>query len=120
MPTATATRTSTELIAEDFVKTRQALEYTNIVSCVLHRGGTHHIDATKFRVVIKRDSFEFQSYARVETWRADGWSVVHALRGEDPRVADLPTYTCRDLVGARAQFGDLSTDLLDIAVQVVA
>jgi hypothetical protein len=117
--TATITRSQVELIADDFVKTGQALEQTTIVTCKLRRneGGDSF---ERFRVVIKRDSYEFQSYARVEVWRRDGWTIVHALRGEDPCVANLPTHHTRDLEAAAEQFGGLVTDLIDVAGRVVA
>lgn len=114
-------RTSVTLIAEDFVKTRQSFEYTNVVTCGVELG-MKGVARERFRVVIRRDSHEFQSYARVEVWRRDGWTLVHALHGEDERVADLPTcYVPQDQVaGAREQFGDLATMLLDIATAVTA
>jgi hypothetical protein len=118
---AGVTRQVVDMIADDFVKTRQALEQTSVVTCRLRRneGGD---TLERFRVTIKRDSFEFQSFARVEVWRRDGWTTVHYLHGEDARVADLPTcHVPKDQwAGAAEQFGDLATELLDLAARVVA
>lgn len=46
----------------------------------------------KFRSTVKRDSYDMQSYAKVELWTANGWTEVVTLRGEHPVMADLPSY----------------------------
>lgn len=46
----------------------------------------------KFRTTIKRDSYDFQSYARVELWTPTGWTEVVSLRGDHLVMADLPSY----------------------------
>jgi hypothetical protein len=46
------------------------------------------IDSThepKLRAVIRRNAYDEQSYARVEAWTADGWSVIHSVP-----ITDLP------------------------------
>lgn len=119
---ATITRTNTECVAEDFTVTGQSIHYVNIVTSGVTLGTAGGTVRERFRVVIHRDSHTFQSYARVEVWRRDGWTLVHALPGEDVRVDDLPTKyaAAHDTSGAREQFGDLSSDLLELATRVVA
>jgi len=57
-------------IDERFWKGSQSLNYTRIVSAGDRR----------FRVTIKRDSYDNQSYARVEAWTdSAGWALVHSL-----------------------------------------
>ena len=46
----------------------------------------------KFRSTLRRDSYDFQSYAKVELWTPAGWTEVVTLRGEHPVMAELPSY----------------------------
>lgn len=50
-------------------------------------------DNRTFRTTVKRDSYDFQSFARVEIWTAgQGWQEVVTLRGDHPVMAELPSY----------------------------
>jgi hypothetical protein len=49
-------------------------------------------DERKFRSTVKRDSYDFQSYAKVELWTPAGWTEVVSLRGDNAVMADLPSY----------------------------
>jgi len=55
-------------------------------------GGNMQPDGRKFRTTIRRDSYDFQSNARVELWTKSGWTEVVYLRGDHPAMADLPSY----------------------------
>lgn len=49
-------------------------------------------DGRQFRTIMRRDSSNFQSYARVELWTPAGWTEVVTLRGDHPVMAELPSY----------------------------
>ena len=55
-------------------------------------GGNGREDGRKFRSTLRRDSYDFQSYAKVELWTPAGWAEVVTLRGDNPVMAELPSY----------------------------
>lgn len=46
----------------------------------------------RFRTTMRRDSYDDQSYARVELWTPNGWVEVVSLAGMHPVIAELPSY----------------------------
>jgi hypothetical protein len=109
-----------DLIAEDFTVRAHSVDYANVVRLGTRRGVID--SAATLRVTIHCDGYDDQSYAKVEVWRADGWTLVHYVHGADARVKDLPRRASAnaDALGAREQYGDLSTELIKLATRVVA
>lgn len=109
-----------DMICDEATIAGQKFEYTNIVKVCVRLGIRDSVH--KLRVRISRDSYDFQSWARVERWDGKQWQLVHSLAGTDERVKFLPTSyaAAHDLRGAQEQFGDLSTELLKTAMRIVA
>lgn len=71
-------------------KGTQSLNLTRLGKTERRQG--EPVQSRKFRTTIKRDSYDFQSYARVELWTPAGWTEVVTLDGTHPVMADLPSY----------------------------
>ena len=125
MPTQNPIREGLTYAVLDMIEDRldiagQKAEYTNIVRVSIRRGVTDHVNT--LRVRISRDSYDAQSWAKVEAWRAHGWTTVHSIVGTAPELIDLPSSAAakHDMMGAHEQFADASHPLLLIAMRVVA
>lgn len=111
------------IITSDFNAPGQAATLTQI----------EERDGVKYRVYLKRDSYDFQSYGHVEVWSPTDlrWNRVHTLEGGDPLVCGLPdAYTYRAAVNGtgtgefppgaiRHHYEVVADDLIDLAQRVV-
>lgn len=73
----------------------------------------------KVRVYIKRDSYDFQSYAKAEYWDGAKWSYVVGRQGTHPKMKDLPSYTTNDERSRDAALEDIVEDLLEGVIAVL-
>lgn len=72
----------------------------------------HDFNGKRLRATVYRDSYDDQSYAKIEVWSTleDKWNVVVSRRGE--QIADLPSRHTRDLEGARIDCENLVNAML--------
>lgn len=109
------------------------------LTCDLHRSGQGWclsnivaVDSHRFRVEIRRDAYDDQSYARCDRWDGSAWqpvvdrpiaaTPVGATRdlsiGE--RAVPVVSYTARELSSAQqALFWQTASELVDVALAVV-
>ena len=67
----------------------------------------------RIRVRIKRDSYDFQSYATADRWDGTQWQNVVRMDGVHPTMAALPSYATRDERSRNAALENLVEDLLE-------
>lgn len=72
-----------EVVKEDFSKGDQSLRAERIV----------RVGDLKLRAEVKRDSYDFQSYARVSAWTTkEGWAVVTTIPFESTAMKAASPY----------------------------
>ena len=65
---------------------RQTVTYQEVLELKLIRGGNTY--PHKLRIIIKSDSYVFQSSAKIERWDGNQWHTVHFIGG-GPMKTDL-------------------------------
>jgi hypothetical protein len=85
-----------------FVKTRQGYQYQAL----------HDFNGKRLRATVYRDSYDFQSWAKIEVWSnlEDQWNTVVSRRGE--QIDTLPSPHTRDLVDARVDCENLVSAMM--------
>lgn len=51
----------------------------------------------KMRFTIKVDAYDFQSSAKAELWKDDGWREVHRIPGQQMKTCKNVSYVARDV-----------------------
>jgi hypothetical protein len=71
-------------IQEKYRNTNQAILFTGIYE-LISKTGIH----SKVMVDIKNDSYDAQSYAKIQTWTPAGWVFVTSLNWKDTRSQEI-------------------------------
>lgn len=63
------------------------------------------------RFTIKVDSYDFQSYGKVEVWKDDAWSTVHKIPGQELKSFKKTSYVDRhvNIVAFKEDLDELRT-----------
>ena len=92
------------IISEDFSHGRSEWRFNGV-----YRIGSDHV----VRVHIEKDFYDFQSHAKIEAWRAEGWRFFTSLPVEEWYEL-LPSTSKKSLgAGDREQFLFLAGELLE-------
>jgi hypothetical protein len=75
--------------------------------------GTLH----KLRVTVKRDSYDEQSWARIELWSGASWTLMQRLSGHEKIMKGLPS-SVHDGVSAQS-FAKVHDELLRVASELL-
>ena len=98
------------VVQEDFRHTQQSWYYTKIV-----RVGKNDV----FRTRIRRDAYDFQSYALIERWNGQEWKEV-VNRPIAQTLCKAVVYVNEQLTAEQKGFFEFDADeLLHLAIQVV-
>ena len=103
MSTVTITK-----IQDDFYKGVQSIELHRIVE----------VGEYRYRIIIDRDSHDFQSVAKAEVWTATGWAMVISRPIQMLRAKAF-SYGMRDIGPAYDSFDSDAGVLLDAARAVI-
>jgi hypothetical protein len=76
-----------------------------------------NVNGMKMRFTIKVDAYDFQSSAKAELWKEDGWREVHRIPGQQMRSCKSISYVARD-VRPSAFDGDI-TELRSVSKGVL-
>lgn len=81
------------------------------------------IRGRRFRIRLKSDSYDVQSYARIEVWNGDRWNLVHEIPGpamETPHGLAYERWPDDFEDKLAAKFQNDRDELVLVAVAVVA
>ena len=92
-------------ISESFTKRRQSLVYAR----------TLNANGAKFRISVKRDSYDFQSHGKIDRWDGDKWHRVHAVPYPDLACLEVSPY---DRSPDRTPFEEDAAALYRVAMAV--
>lgn len=96
------------IIQADFYHTQQAWHYTQTVK----------VGNTKFRTRLKRDAYDFQSYAVIERWNGEEWKEILSRPFSAMMFKDAPSYA-EQLTAEQKGFFEFDAEaLLQLATQV--
>ncbi len=110
--------TGTETIQEKVFKGTQSLNFTGIYKV----NGPRDLAPEKFKVEIKRDSYDFQSYAKVSVWNeTNGWMHVASLNFKECESSAIFSQTKPDdlTVEGIDFLGTDTEELLEMAKEIV-
>lgn len=98
---------TTKTISKTYSKGQQSHNYQEILSA----------DGKKLRISIKRDAYDFQSYARVEALGNDEikWNVIHSIPYTEIKMKK--SYVSQ---ASAADFADDRAELLRVAKALLA
>lgn len=106
---STTTTSKITVTHTDAAKGRDDLEATVLAQ---------RADGRRFRARIRRNAYDFQSYAVVETWTDSGWTQVHGVRDLSTLSIMGYSYVTRDEAWKTAIARDAKR-LLELAATIV-
>lgn len=103
-------KTQPVIIQADFNHTQQSWHYTQTVK----------VGDAKFRTRLKRDAYDFQSYAVIERWNGDEWKEVISRPLSTMLFKDVPAYAEQLTAEQKGLFEFDADALLLMAIEVAS